>query len=136
MVPAEWIGDAETGALALLTRQPARFLHSQLGQTSLAEPRPPSVCVHPSEAVRRRIADGDPIIIALPRGRCRARMEVSDLCRPGIAVMETGPWFEGGPANLDCGDNPNAVTSDIATSALSQATAAQTCLVTIERFAG
>ena len=134
MEPVEWIGSAASGELALLTRQPRHFLHSQLAQTSLAEEAPPSVQIHPSEAGRRDMAEGETVAVTSPRGRCLARLRLSEQCRPGVAVMETGPWFEGGSADLDRGGNPNAVTTDIAASALSQATAAQTCLVTIERF--
>ncbi len=132
MAPAEWSGDAPDGALALLTRQPAYFLHSQLGQTSLARQTPPAVYVHPSEMQRRRFADGQLVAVASSRGRCAARIKGSDQCRRGVAVMETGPWFEGDADNLDRGGNPNAVTPDIAASPLSQATAAQTCLVVLE----
>lgn len=131
MTPAEWLGNAPEHSLALLTRQPRKFLHSQLGQTSLA--RAPIVCMHPREMEKRQLSDGDPVSVASPRGACLATVEGSKMCRPGVAIMETGPWFEGGSSGIDRGGNPNAVTLDIATSTLSQATAAQTCLVTIER---
>lgn len=131
MAPAEWLGNAPENALALLTRQPQKFLHSQLGQTSLATA--PTISVHPGEMAVRRLSDGDLVSVASPRGACLARIRSSQTCRPGVAIMETGPWFEGGLSGVDRGGNPNAVTLDIATSTLSQATAAQTCLVTIER---
>lgn len=131
MTPAEWLGNAPEHTLALLSRQPEKFLHSQLGQTSLA--RAPTICIHPGEMASRQLSDGDPVKVVSPRGTCLARVRHSQTCRPGVAIMETGPWFEGGMSGVDRGGNPNALTLDIATSTLSQATAAQTCLITIER---
>ncbi len=132
--PAEWIGDAAPDALALLTRQPAKFLHSQLGQTYLAKDHPPKVCMHPFEADQRGFKDKDLVRVSSPRGACLAQVARMETCRRGIAVMETGPWYQGNEAGMDRGGNPNAVTLDIGTSPLSQATSAQTCLVTIERY--
>lgn len=131
--PAEWIGDAPPDALSLLTRQPEKFLHSQLGQTELAGDQPPKVCMHPFEADQRGFKENDLVRVTSPRGACLAQVAHMKQCRRGIAVMETGPWYQGSEAGLDQGGNPNAVTLDIGTSPLSQATAAQTCLVTIER---
>lgn len=133
-VPAEWLGNAAPDALALLTRQPRKFLHSQLGQTRLATDRPPKVWMHPLEAGKRGLDDGDRVLVSSPRGACLARAACSEKFRHGIAVMETGPWYEGNKDGVDRGGNPNALTLDIATSPLSQATAAQTCLVTVERY--
>lgn len=133
-VPVEWIGNAAPDALALLTRQPRKFLHSQLGQTRLATDHPPKVSMHPFEAGKRGLNDGDRVLVSSPRGACLAQVAWSEHCRRGIAVMETGPWYQGNEEGVDRGGNPNAVTLDIATSPLSQATAAQTCLVTVERY--
>lgn len=131
--PAEWIGNAPPDALALLTRQPEKLLHSQLGQTDLAGDQQPKVCMHPSEADQRGLKEKDLVRVSSPRGACLAQVARMEQCRRGIAVMETGPWYQGNENGLDRGGNPNAVTLDMGTSPLSQATAAQTCLVTIER---
>lgn len=132
--PSEWLGDAAPDELALLTRQPAKFLHSQLGQTQLAKDHPPIVCMHPFEADQRGLKEKDLVRVSSPRGACLAQVARMDTCRHGIAVMETGPWYEGNDAGMDHGGNPNAMTLDIGTSPLSQATSAQTCLVMIEPY--
>jgi len=130
----EWLGTAPEGALALLTRQPARFLHSQLAQTRLAGTgAPPAVLMSPADATARGLADGDEVRVSSPRGACLATLAVSEGCRPGVVAMETGPWFVGdADGGLDSGGNPNAVTADRPTSQLAQACAAQSCLVRIE----
>lgn len=127
--PLEWSGSASDDQLALLSRQPEKFLHSQLNRTHLAKSCPPDVFINPSEAQIRTIDDGKEVTVYSERGGCRAIVRISDKCRLGIAVMETGPMFQGAVDKTDLGGNPNAVISDIATSELSQASAAQSCLV-------
>lgn len=127
--PCEWLGNAADDELALLSRQPEKFLHSQLAQTSLAATGPPDVLVHPMDANDRDLQDGCDVQVVSRRGACLARLRLSSCCRRGIVVMQTGPWFVGGKECLDVGGNPNALTHDLPTSTLSQAPAAQTCLV-------
>ncbi|MEM1288892.1 MAG: molybdopterin-dependent oxidoreductase [Pseudomonadota bacterium] len=131
--PEEWLGNAPKGALSLLSRQPGRFLHSQLGQTSLAHE--PEITLHEADAKDRGLKNGHEVRVRSKRGACRARLRTTAACRRGVAAMETGPWFVGdahAPTGCDRGGNPNAVTDDRPTSSLSQATAAQSCLVWLE----
>ena len=138
LAPEEWLGDADEDALALLTRQPARYLHSQLAQVATPDaPQESRILLHPEDGARRAIADGDVVSVSSKRGACRAIAQLTEVCRPGVAAMETGPWFDGdGDKEFDRGGNPNAVTRNTATSALSQACAAQSCLVLVEKFVG
>jgi biotin/methionine sulfoxide reductase len=133
--PQEWLGNAPEDALALLTRQPKKFLHSQLAQTSLGgDGSPGEVVLHPDEAQKRGLAEGDLVRVSSPRGACLAMLTISQGCRHGVAAMETGRWFAGNDGGqLDPAGNPNALTLDIASSTLSQASAAQSCLVRIEK---
>ena len=131
--PFEWLGNAQEDELALLSRQPEKFLHSQLAQTSLAGSGPPDVLVHAMDAQQRNLADRCIVRVVSRRGACLARLRLSSQCRRGIAVMQTGPWFIGDRNGIDTGGNPNALTLDLATSTLSQAPAAQTCLVRLYR---
>jgi len=131
--PSEWLGNAARDELALLSRQPEKFLHSQLAQTSLAGSGPPQVLVHPMDAHDRDLQDQCEVRVVSRRGACLALLRTSHVCRRGIAVMQTGPWFVGASDGFDAGGNPNSLTPDLATSALSQAPAAQTCLVRLIR---
>jgi len=129
--PAEWLGNAASDELALLSRQPAKFLHSQLAQTRLRGTEPPEVMIHPDEAIERGLSESCRVHVVSARGSCLATLRQSYLCRRGVAIMETGPWFIGAYEDVDSGGNPNALTPDLATSTLSQAPAAQTCLVRV-----
>jgi len=126
--PDLWIGDAPEGTFALLSRQPRNFLHSQLAQTGLAHT--PEIMVHHADAAAMGLTDGALVRVTSDRGACLARLRCSMAGRRGVAAMETGPWFRGRDG-LDPGGNPNAVTPDLPASSLSQATAAQSCLVRI-----
>jgi biotin/methionine sulfoxide reductase len=65
------------------------------------------------------------------------RIAGSDTLLPGVAQIATGAWYDpetpGEPGSTDKHGNPNVVTLDKGTSRLSQGSAAQTCLVEVER---
>ena len=132
--PREWLGNANSEELALLSRQPRKFLHSQLSRTHLSGNTLPLIEISAHEAAKRSLENGSEVIVSSGVGRCLAILSITDGCRDGVAAMETGPHFIGGSDKLDAGGNPNALTKDFPTSSLSQATAAQSCLVKIDRW--
>ena len=137
VAPDEWLGTAAEEELHLLSRQPAFRLHSQLGQTAAGGAgEPEDLWLNPVDAGARNLGDGSLALVENARGACRVRVKVSDLCRHGVAAMATGTWFEpdGSDNRLDLSGNPNAVTRDIATSALGQACTAMTCLVRVRPY--
>ncbi|MEM8853622.1 MAG: molybdopterin-dependent oxidoreductase [Pseudomonadota bacterium] len=120
---------ADNGELHLLTPQPAKYLHSQLAET-LGGDRPTTLTLHPDEAAARGLEDGATVVVSSPTGQCLATLNISEGCRQGVALMQTGAWYA--PRDgVERNGNPNAVTVDRAASPLSQASAAQTCLVTL-----
>lgn len=129
--PREWLGNGGAGDLHLVTNQPARQLHSQLWQTGDGLPEP--VRINPADAVARNIADGDAVILANARGRCRARAALDPGLRPGVMVMATGAWFSPGADGVERNGNPNVLTAWRQTSALAQGCAALSTLATLER---
>ena len=73
------------------------------------------------------------------RGACLAGLGLSEDVRPGVVQLSTGAWFDPiDPADpfLDSHGNPNVLTHDHGTSALSQGPAAHSCLVEVEAFDG
>jgi biotin/methionine sulfoxide reductase len=144
--PAEWLGATEAASypLHMLSDQPTTRLHSQL------DPSPHSaadkiagrqaVCLHPDDAARRGVADGDVVRVFNARGACLAGVRITDALRPGVVRLSTGAWFDptdvGASASLEKHGNPNVLTRDKGASRLSQGSTAQTCLVEIERWTG
>lgn len=141
--PAEWLGAprATRYPLHLLSDQPAPRLHSQLDFSAhslrhkVAGREP--VCIHPSDAAARGIADGDVVELFNDRGACLAGAVLTEGIRPGVLKLSTGAWWNpaewGTPGALCKHGNPNVLTRDVGASGLSQGCAAQTCLVDLRR---
>jgi len=144
--PIEWLGakKAERYPLHMLSDQPADKLHGQLdhsphSRATKVNGRQP-ITLHPDDAARRGIAEGDLVRVFNDRGACLAAARLSDRIRPSVVRLSTGAWFDPADAGsnrpLEKHGNPNALTLDIGASKLSQGCSAQTCLVEIERHDG
>ncbi|WP_198155945.1 molybdopterin-dependent oxidoreductase [Herbaspirillum autotrophicum] len=143
--PEEWQGAslAQDYPLHLISDQPANKLHSQLDHSRWSRAakrhgREP-LHLHPDDAGRRAIGDGDAVRVFNRRGACIAIAQLNAAMAPGVVRLSTGawldPWYDGEPT-LDKHGNPNMLTSDRPTSALAQGCAAQSCLVDIVRWEG
>jgi biotin/methionine sulfoxide reductase len=96
--------------------------------------------MHPDDATARELTSGDTARVFNDRGACLATVVLDDGVLAGVVRMSTGAWLDvesaDGRIGLERHGNPNVLTSDLASSSLSQATAAQTCLVEVERYEG
>jgi anaerobic selenocysteine-containing dehydrogenase len=99
----------EAEALQLLTGASHHFVSSSLAsQRGLLERAgPPFVEVHPDDAARRGIADGDTVVVENARGGVRLRAVVTDGVRPGVLVSPKGRW-----SKHNGGRNVNWTTPD------------------------
>ncbi|AYD00611.1 molybdopterin-dependent oxidoreductase [Neorhizobium sp. NCHU2750] len=140
----EWRGAplSDRYPLHLITNQPATRLHGQMDAVGISRKskirqREP-IRINPAEAERRGMRDGDIVRVFNDRGACLAGLIVSDAVMDGVAQMATGAWFDpvhaGEIGSMDAHGNPNILTHDIGTSALSQGPSAQSCLVEIEPY--
>ncbi len=146
MEPVEWLGGAKAARfpLHLVSNQPRARLHSQLDCGSVSRAAKvagrEAVRMNPVDAASRGIADGDIVRLYNDRGACLAGALASDAIRPGVVELATGAWFDPDdpaiPGSLEKHGNPNVLTIDKPTSALTQCSAAQTALVEVERFDG
>jgi biotin/methionine sulfoxide reductase len=143
--PSEWLGaqSAQTYPLHLISSQPRYRLHSQMdagpvsarGKIDGRE----AVALHPDDARRRGIKDGDVVRIHNGRGACLAGAVVSDTLSPGVAKLSCGAWYDpvGAEEGADCAHgNANMLTHDRGTSKLSQGPSSGTNMVEIERWTG
>lgn len=145
LAPDEWFGGALASQfpLHLISDQPSTKLHSQLDNSALSRGQKrnarEAVWMHPDDAARRGIAEDDIVRVFNGRGACVATARVSDGIASGVVKMSTGSWFDPGdmiPGALERHGNPNVLTADVPSSQLTQACAAQSCLVQIEKFEG
>ncbi|MFC7326570.1 molybdopterin-dependent oxidoreductase [Marinactinospora rubrisoli] len=128
--------------LLLIANQPTGRLHSQqdMGAHSRSEKvagRAP-IRMHPADAAARGLTDGDVVRVVNDRGSCLAGVRTSTDLRRGVVQLATGAWFDPSAApDLSCvHGNPNVLTSDVGTSALSHGCTGQLALVEVERFDG
>ncbi|WP_068118411.1 molybdopterin-containing oxidoreductase family protein [Tropicimonas marinistellae] len=89
---------------------------------------PNSVLLHPDEAARRGLSDGDPVVLANSAGELALRVSLSDIAQPGVGIVYKGRW----PRQEASGANVNVLhagrKSDIA-----EATAVHNIEVSIRR---
>ncbi|QYY29549.1 molybdopterin-dependent oxidoreductase [Cupriavidus pinatubonensis] len=145
--PEEWLGSPKVleFPLHLLSNQPASKLHSQYDHAphsrklKISDREP--IRIHPIDASSRNIEHGMIVRVFNARGSCLAGVVVSDDVIPGVVQMATGAWLDlafgdGDGPPLDKHGNPNVLTRDVGTSEIAQGSAANSCLVQIERYAG
>ena len=96
-------------SLQLLTPASHHFVSSSLANQPglLKNAGTPFVEIHPDDAARRGIRNGDSVLVYNGRGSCRLRAVVTEATRPGVIVSPKGRW-----AKLDSGSNVNWTTSD------------------------
>lgn len=140
--PAEWLGadSARQWPLHLISSQPADKLHSQLDagvvsrEQKLRERQ--RVRLNPADAQARGIGDGDLVRVFNSRGSCLGGATWDDAVMPGVVVVSTGAWFDGGSDDPERHGNPNVLTMDLGTSRLSQGSSAMTALVDVALWHG
>ncbi len=83
--------------------------------------------IHPEDAARRGIGDGDAVRVFNSRGSCRLSAKVSDAVAPGVVCARAAAWRK----KLS-GPTPNALTSDALTDE-GEGAVFYSCLVEVER---
>lgn len=141
--PAEWLGRAATTELHLISRQPVGKLHSQLDEAPASQATKrdghEQAWIHPADASRFGITDGDIVRLWNARGQCLASAKVVEEIRQSVVMLPTGAWYDprdDADDSLDRAGNPNVLTLDKGSSGFGQGCAAHTCLVKIERYLG
>jgi biotin/methionine sulfoxide reductase len=144
--PAEWLhGErARRYPLHLLANQPSSRLHGQLdgGATSQSAKVAgrEAIRIHPEDAAKRGLADGDVVRVFNDRGACLAGVVLDAGLRRDVVQLPTGAWYDpvdpADPDALCVHGNPNVLTADVGTSSLAQGCTGAHVLVEVERFTG
>jgi biotin/methionine sulfoxide reductase len=140
--PSEWLGARSANyPIHLISSQPRYRLHSQMDSEAISARGKiagrEAVAIHPDDAARRGIKDGDVVRIHNARGACLAGVLVTDIVSPGVAKLSCGAWYD--PVDAEAGalcthGNANMLTHDRGTSKLSQGPSSGTNMVEIERW--
>ena len=138
IAPQEWLGAALANrySLHLVSPQPADKLHSQM-ECAIADipgRRPSALAIHPNDAGKRSIKNGDLLRVYNARGACLVKAKITPDIIEGVVSLPTGPWFDPRDDAMDHQGNPNTLTRDVGTSELGQGSSAHSCLVEVERI--
>ncbi len=135
--PAEWLGAplATKHGLHLLSPQPAHRLHSQLEYGSVSQNAKhhgfERFSLSATDAASLGLRDGDLCELYNDRGRVIAALVVDAGLMQGVALLPTGSWYSPDADGIDQGGNPNTLTDIAPASTLSQATAPNSCLISV-----
>jgi anaerobic selenocysteine-containing dehydrogenase len=101
------------------TRRPGNYVHTRFRDVaSLRKMQPdPLVRMHPQDAERRKIVDGDLVSVESAEGKISVKVMVTDEIRQGFVIVDFG-WGN----SWDGGPNVNILTSDQVRCPLSGAT--------------
>jgi anaerobic selenocysteine-containing dehydrogenase len=96
-------------ALTLVSGASHHFVSSSLASQKglLANAGEPIVEIHPEDAQRRGIVEGQMVVVYNNRGECRLKAKITDAIRPGVVASSKGRW-----AKLTGGTNVNWLTTD------------------------
>ena len=136
--PYEWLGKVNKYPLHLISNQPSHRMHGQLDNASSSQQnkikgREP-IIISKSDADKRKIKNGDIVMVFNNRGKVLAGVHISDKVMKGVVVLSVGAWFDPDyNLNTDRHGNPNTLTKDVGTSSLSQAPTSHTTLVEVKK---
>lgn len=146
MEPDEWLGAecAKEHPFHLMSIHPTHRLHSQLDNMPFASiykvnGREP-VVIHPNDAQKYGITDGDNVEIYNDRGAIVCCAVISMDVMESVVRVDEGAWYAPevpGSLGARClNGNANVLTSGIPSSKLAQACTAHSCLVSIKKLYG
>jgi trimethylamine-N-oxide reductase (cytochrome c) len=145
MEPAERLAGPHTKyPLHVDASHPKYRLHSQLCGTALRQAyaidgREPCL-MHPIDAKKRGVADGDIVRVFNDRGQILAGVKVTEAIRPGVIRINEGGWFDPvdsrQPGSLCRYGDVNNLTLGIGTSKLAQGNCGHTAVAQVERYIG
>lgn len=88
--PFEYLAEQANGfPLVLISPATDKLISSSLGEFNLPEL---FVTLHPTEARSRSLKNGDMVRVYNHGGEVHCRIKVSEMIRPGVAVMPKGAW--------------------------------------------
>lgn len=135
--PAEYLGKADADQVHVVSPHPYNRIHSQFAQSDLrhelnVEDRE-FLRINSEDAAARGIEDGDLVELSNERGTLIAGARVTDDIMPGVVSLYEGAWLSFDSAGRCNSGSINTITSSRASSGLSQATSANTCLASLKK---
>ena len=136
--PSEYLGNAKDDQLHVVSPHPWYRLHSQMGNSQglrdlySIQGREPAR-INAQDAAARGIEDGDLVELYNERGSIIVGAVLSDEIMPGVVSVYEGAWPQLDSKGRCNNGLVNFITSSRRSSGLSQATSANTCLVSMKK---
>jgi anaerobic selenocysteine-containing dehydrogenase len=96
---------AVPGHLRILSPASPWLMNSSYGNDPTIRRRlgPPTVTLHPHDAIRGGFAEGDPIVLFNDNGRLQLAVTISEAAQPGVGIVHKGRWpnASGGGSNVN-----------------------------------
>lgn len=135
--PVEFLGNAKKGQVHVVSPHPFNRLHSQMAnadlRSELSVQGRQHAFVSVEDAKANGITDGDLIELSNARGAVIAGARVTDKIMQGVVALEEGNWIQLDSKGRCNSGSINMITTSVAASALSQATAANTCVANLKK---
>ncbi len=98
--------------LQLISPKLGLFTHSQgANLPAIAGRAGMELSLHPVDAARRGIAEGDPVRVYNAQGACRVKAHLTEDLLPGVACLPEGVWFTLDAQGEDTAGSANLLTS-------------------------
>jgi anaerobic selenocysteine-containing dehydrogenase len=106
---------ADRHPLQMLTPPESSFLNSTFVNVEVLRKAAgePTVQIHPDDARRRSIADGDTVRVFNDRGTFRAKAVVGETVRPGVIVSLGVWWNKYSPDGVNCNTTASTKLTDL-----------------------
>ncbi|APD07971.1 trimethylamine-N-oxide reductase (cytochrome c) [Flavobacteriaceae bacterium UJ101] len=135
--PMEYLGNAKKGQLHVLGPHPNMRLHSQMANADIRKIENiqgrQHILINTEDAKERGISNGDLVEVYNKRGTLLAGAKVTDIIMKGVLSLEEGNWIQLDSKGRCNSGSINMLTPSIASSDLSQATSANTCLAYLKK---
>lgn len=135
--PVEFLGNAKLGQVHVVSPHPRMRIHSQMAQSDTRKYENVKgrqhVRISVEDAQANGIKDGDLVELYNDRGAVIAGAVVSDKIMKGVASLEEGNWVQFDSKGRCNNGSINTITTSIASSDLSQATSANTCIASLKK---
>jgi anaerobic selenocysteine-containing dehydrogenase len=108
----------QDGLVRILSPASQWQMNSSYGNDPMIQRRlgPPTVALHPDDAARRGLAEGDQVLLANGEGRVPVSVTISDRTLPGVGLMHKGRWPGHSPGDANVNALVPGRKSDIAES--------------------
>lgn len=135
--PAEFLGNAKPGQVHVVSPHPFNRVHSQMAQADVRFEQNikgrQHVRISVEDAAANGIKDGDLVELYNERGALIAGAQVTDQIMKGVVSLEEGNWIQLDSRGRCNSGAINMITTSVASSGLSQATSANTCIASLKR---